>query len=91
MYDLLQASSGENDLARLQDYFADRKYEINVGDATIDMMVFDTAARSAFLSRGSSYGLLLASLCLRDLGPARFHPLLEPGLRSGPITIESAM
>ncbi len=57
MYDLLQASSGGNDLAHLQDYFADRTYEINVGDATIDMMVFDTTARSAFLSRGSSYGL----------------------------------
>ncbi len=30
---------------------------VRVGDATIDMMVFDTTARSAFLSRGSSYGL----------------------------------
>jgi hypothetical protein len=28
---------------------------INVGKATIDMMVFDTTARAAYLSRGPSY------------------------------------
>jgi hypothetical protein len=57
MYDLLRASGGKNDLARLQDYFAAPKYAINVGKATIDMMVFDTTARVAHLSRGSSYRL----------------------------------
>jgi isopenicillin-N N-acyltransferase-like protein len=56
MYDLLGESAGKNDLARLQGYFADPKYQINVGKDTIDMMVFDTTARAAYLSRGASYG-----------------------------------
>lgn len=55
MYDLLDGSKGRNDRTRLQDYFADPKYQINVGKGTIDMMVFDTTARTAHLSRGSSY------------------------------------
>jgi hypothetical protein len=57
MYDLLDSTKGENDLARLQDYFAEPKHGINVGKATIDMMVFDTTARAAYLSRGTSYGV----------------------------------
>jgi hypothetical protein len=55
MYDLLKQSEGKNDLARLKDCFGDPKYEINVGQGTIDMMVFDTTAKKAYLSRGSSY------------------------------------
>jgi hypothetical protein len=55
MYDLLWESQGKNDLSRLQDYFADPKYKINGAKGTIDMMVFDTTARTAYLSRGSSY------------------------------------
>jgi hypothetical protein len=55
MYNLLRESQGKNDRSRLQDYFADPKYQINAGKATIDMMVFDTTARTAYLSRGSSY------------------------------------
>lgn len=57
MYDLLDGSKGKNDLSRLQDYLADPKYKINVGKGTIDMMVFNTTARTAYLSRGSSYKL----------------------------------
>jgi len=57
MYELLGESRGKNDLVRLQDYFADSRHQINVGKATIDMMVFDTTARTAYLSRGSSYQL----------------------------------
>jgi hypothetical protein len=57
MYDLLLGSQGKNDLARLQDYVADPKHKINVGESTIDMMVFDTTARCAYLSRGTSYKL----------------------------------
>jgi hypothetical protein len=45
------------DAARMQDLFADPKFEVCVGKATIDMMVFDCTARKAFLSRGSSYGV----------------------------------
>jgi isopenicillin-N N-acyltransferase-like protein len=55
MYNLLCETQGKNDRARLQDYFADPKYQINAGKATIDMMVFDTTARTAYLSRGPSY------------------------------------
>src|SRR5262249_19579313 len=57
MYDLLRESQGKNDLVRLQAYFADPRYKINVGKGTIDMMVFDTTARAAYLSRGSSYNV----------------------------------
>jgi hypothetical protein len=55
MFDLLAEARGKTELARLQDYFADPKYAINVGKDTIDMMVFDTTARTAYLSRGPSY------------------------------------
>src|SRR5262249_50411714 len=55
MYDLLGGSPGKNDLAPLQEDFAELRYKINVGKSTIDMMVFDTTARAAFLSRGPSY------------------------------------
>lgn len=56
MYGLLRGTKGKNDLARLKDYFAEPKHGINVGKSTIDMMVFDTTARTAHLSRGTSYG-----------------------------------
>jgi isopenicillin-N N-acyltransferase-like protein len=55
MYDLLAQARGQTNLSRLQGYFADPKYAINVGKGTIDMMVFDTTARAAYLSRGPSY------------------------------------
>jgi hypothetical protein len=57
MYDLLEKTRGQNGLDRLQMYFADREFTINQGKGTIDLMVFDTTARSAYLSRGTSYGL----------------------------------
>jgi hypothetical protein len=57
MYDLLSGTRGKNDLAQLQEYFADSKHQINVGRPTIDLMVFDTTARRAYLSRGPNYGL----------------------------------
>lgn len=57
MYNFVESSYGQNNLARLQEYFAEPKYTINAGKATIDMMVFDTTARTAYLSRGTSYGL----------------------------------
>ena len=57
MYDLLGESKGKNDLTRLQAYFAEPKHKISVGKDTIDLMVFDTTARTAHLSRGPSYGV----------------------------------
>jgi hypothetical protein len=55
MYNLLAEARGKTDLSQLQEYFADPKYAINVGKDTIDMMVFDTTACTAYLSRGPSY------------------------------------
>jgi hypothetical protein len=57
MYNLLGDSQTKNDLSRLQTYLADPDRKINVGKGTIDMMLFDTTARTAYLSRGSSYNL----------------------------------
>jgi hypothetical protein len=57
MYDLLDATSGRNGLQQLQAYFSEPPHEINVGKSTIDVMVFDTTGRAAYLSRGPSYGL----------------------------------
>jgi hypothetical protein len=56
MYDLLAFAAGKNDRVTLQDYFADTKHGICAGRSTIDMMVFDTTNREAYLSRGPSYG-----------------------------------
>jgi hypothetical protein len=57
MYELLGTSPAKNNLNQLQMYLADPSRKINVGKGTIDMMVFDTTARTAYLSRGSSYNL----------------------------------
>jgi hypothetical protein len=57
MYDLLEGSTGKNGLATLQNYFADPAAGILAGKSTIDMMVFDCTARTAWLSRGPSYRL----------------------------------
>jgi hypothetical protein len=54
---LLESSRGRNDRAQLQEYFAQPKHRINEGKATIDLLVFDTTARVAYLSRGTSYHL----------------------------------
>jgi hypothetical protein len=57
MRSLLESSRGRNDLARLQEYFAQPKHRINEGKATIDLLVFDTSSRVAYVSRGTSYHL----------------------------------
>lgn len=56
MYDHLDNTKGQNDLARLQQYFTEPTHGIAQGKNTIDMMIFDTTARTAYLSRGASYG-----------------------------------
>jgi isopenicillin-N N-acyltransferase-like protein len=55
MYELLGSVPGKVDIPAMQRFFGDPKCEINVGKATIDMMVFDTTNRAAYLSRGPSY------------------------------------
>jgi isopenicillin-N N-acyltransferase-like protein len=51
----MDVHSGQVDAQRMQVLFEDPQYEINVGKSTIDMMVFDTTKRVAWLSRGPSY------------------------------------
>lgn len=57
MYELLEADRGRIDLATMQRYFADPSCGICAGANTLDLMVFDTVQRQAWLSRGESYGL----------------------------------
>ncbi len=57
MSDLFRQSEGKVDLAEMQRFFADPGCGINVGKSTIDMMVFDTSHRTAYLSRGPSYNV----------------------------------
>jgi hypothetical protein len=54
-YELLAAAKGQLDGGRLQDYFGDLKAGICNRTGTIDMMVFDTTAREAVVSRGPGY------------------------------------
>ena len=54
---LLDRTRGRTDLDTLRTNFGDPARGICVGKATIDMMVFDTVARTAHLSRGPEYGV----------------------------------
>jgi isopenicillin-N N-acyltransferase-like protein len=56
MNTLLDRTRGQTDLSAMQQNFGDPARGICVGRATIDMMVFDTTACSAHLSRGPDYG-----------------------------------
>jgi hypothetical protein len=53
---LLDRTRGRTDLDAMRTNFSDPERGISVGKATIDMMVFDTVARTAHLSRGPAYG-----------------------------------
>lgn len=55
MSNLLVEAEGKVDLAAMQHFFTNPTCGINVGKSTIDMMVFDTTSRKAYLSRGPSY------------------------------------
>ena len=55
MCDHMAVRKGKVDGAWLRECFADEKYAICVG-STIDMMVYDTTTRHAWLSRGPGYG-----------------------------------
>jgi hypothetical protein len=79
MYDLLGGSQGKNDLARLQEYFAEPRHKINVGKNTIDMMVFDTTARAAYLSWGTNYGVSWRRFVFQGNQEAPPAGRLEPG------------
>lgn len=61
MYRLLEKSAGKNDRKMLERYFTGREYGImswkSPKNKSIDVMIFDTTARKALLSRGPEYGL----------------------------------
>jgi Acyl-coenzyme A:6-aminopenicillanic acid acyl-transferase len=61
MYKLLEQSAGKNDRQMLEHYFTDRDDQImswkSPSNKTIDVMIFDTTARKAYLSRGPEYHL----------------------------------
>jgi hypothetical protein len=57
MYGHLKERSGKVDGSFLRECFASGDYGICVGPSTIDMMVYDTTARRAWLSRGPDYGV----------------------------------
>jgi hypothetical protein len=57
MLDLLAAERGRNGRETFQRHFGDPKCAICVGKNTLDLMVFDTTERVAFVSRGPAYGL----------------------------------
>jgi hypothetical protein len=57
MDSLLDRTRGRTDLDAMRTNFDDPARGICVGKATIDMMVFDTTARAAHLSRGPEYGV----------------------------------
>jgi hypothetical protein len=56
MDSLLDGMRARTDLAAMKQNFGDPARGICVGKGTIDMMVFDTTAREAHLSRGPEYG-----------------------------------
>jgi hypothetical protein len=56
MYGLLGDASGKITRQTMQHFFQDPTCAISVGRSTIDMMVYDTTRREAWLSRGPSYG-----------------------------------
>jgi hypothetical protein len=62
MYKLLEKTAGKNDRKTLERYFTGREYGIMAWQSpknkTIDVMLFDTAARKAYFSRGPEYGLV---------------------------------
>ena len=61
MYKLLTQSAGKNDRATLEQYFTNREDEIlswkSANIKTLDLMMFDTKARKAYLSRGPEFHL----------------------------------
>jgi isopenicillin-N N-acyltransferase-like protein len=56
MSDWLETRQGKLDGVALQDHFTDLKGGICLAGSTIDMMVYNTSTREAFVSRGPGFG-----------------------------------
>jgi hypothetical protein len=57
MQRVLDQHKGPYDRAALQETLADPQAGVCVGPNTIDLMVYDTSRKQAFLSRGADYGI----------------------------------
>jgi hypothetical protein len=61
MYKLLEQSSGKNNRTTLEHYFLDRENQIlawkSPRNKSIDVMIYDTTARKAYLTRGPDFHL----------------------------------
>lgn len=70
MYDLLESSSGKNDLATIERYFSGREYKImgwqSPENKTLDIMIFDTTDRKAYVTRGPAYHLEWREFAFHD-------------------------
>jgi hypothetical protein len=80
---LLDRTRGHTDLDAMKANFGDPGRGICVGKATIDMMVFDTTTRTAFLSRGPDYGVDWRRYEFNDLSKQPSERPLGSSKRSG--------
>jgi hypothetical protein len=78
---LLDRTRGHTDLDWMKANFGDRSRGICVGKATIDMMVFDTTTRTAFLSRGPDYGVDWRRYAFNDVSKQPIERPLESSKR----------
>ena len=70
MYDLLKQTTGKNDREMLQRYFTEREFPImqwkSPNAKTLDIMVFDSTARKAYLTRGPEFHLEWREFAFHD-------------------------
>jgi hypothetical protein len=70
MNKLLDQSAGKNDRKMLERYFTEREHGIlgwkSATNKSIDVMIFDTTERKAYLSRGPEYGLEWREFAFHD-------------------------
>ena len=61
MYKLLEQTAGKNDRKTLEDYFLEPENEIlgwkSPKNKSLDVMIFDTTTRKAYLTRGPEFHL----------------------------------
>lgn len=70
MNKLLDQTAGKNDRKMLERYFTEREHGIlgwkSATNKSIDVMIFDTTGRKAYLSRGPEYGLEWREFAFQD-------------------------
>jgi hypothetical protein len=70
MNKLLDQTAGKNDRKMLERYFTEREHGIlgwkSATNKSIDVMIFDTTGRKAYLTRGPEYGLEWREFAFHD-------------------------